>query len=543
MASTIRPIEFPDFHVIGRENGTKEELDGREFLTHSPPDLPPRHRILAILGTTDIEDQANPNEDGWFVSDFYLFHYLLAPTYPRPHNQIWLTSEDPASLVTKYKEYLHGDSQGDRRAVLDSQRLASINQAGNLRVVPRNILLERYLSTLREQVAEASRLQEHLVLFIFGHGTPKYDVEIAGSMLRMEDIRREIRNRSQVTLFTTSCYSGGWLVVPDLRQQMLNATAIAAAGPKTKSSSWPLSGSIGRASGSLAASAVLRCLVDAEDEIEERLEHPTYIQLAKSIYDCVKGMGLLGDSQQIHFSAENDEWETSYRPRLGLPLVSFKEKWQSLRQVPPSTCPPSTSAASSVVARAGGRPLKRLQYLAQEYFASNPGADNAGPNIGLHNCLIQVLKGTSFSKEKMQDLTEITAYRLGAMYEADYLREQIGLQFPSIFDIDPEHALEKLPEKQLTLKTWSLLLRHDINTTPIGIRRPYGKPLQYLTLALVDTFKSWDAIEQQVKTMASKKRAWYRFIFKAWQGHRVANDEGVRRQHRAVLEAFKKIRN
>ncbi|KAJ5241414.1 uncharacterized protein N7469_003005 [Penicillium citrinum] len=537
--ATIRPAEFPNFNVIGRQNGTKEELDGREFLTHSPPDLPPRHRILALLGTTDIDDQASPNEDGWFVSDFYLFHYLLAPAFPRlppAPNQIWLTCEDPERLVSKYKEYLHGDSQGDRRAVLDSQRLAGIYQAGNLRVVPRNILLERYLSTLQEQVAEASRLQEHLVLFIFGHGTPEYDVEIGGSMLRMGDLRREIRNRPQVTLFTTSCYSGGWLVVPDIRQQQLNATAIAAAGPRSKSSSWPLSGSIGRASGSLAASAVLRCLVDAEDDIKERLEHPTYIQLAKSIYDCVKGMGLLGDRQRIHFSAENDEWETSYQPRLGLPLVSFKEKWQSLRQVPPTTC-----AASSELARAGGRRLKRLQYLAQEYFASNPGADNAGPNIALHNCLNQVLKGASYPKEKVQELTEITAYRLGAMYEADYSREQIGLQFPSIFDIDPEDALENLPEKQLTLKTWSLLLSHDINTTPIGIRRPYDKPLQYLTLALVETYKSWEAIEWQVKAMASKKMAWYRFIYKAWQGHRIANDEGVRRNQRASLEAFKKI--
>ncbi|KAJ5781290.1 hypothetical protein N7457_006450 [Penicillium paradoxum] len=449
-------------------------------------------------------------------------------SWPLHSLDIWLTCEDPARLVSKYKEYLHGNSQGDRRAVLDSQRLAGIYEAESLRVVPRNILLERYMSTLREQ--------EHLVLLIFGHRTPEYDVEIGGSMFRMGDLRREIRNGPQVTLFTTSCYSGGWLVVPDIRQQQLNATAIATAGPRSKPSSWPLSGSIGRVSGSLAASAVLRCLVDAEEDVKEWLEHPTYIKLAKSIYDCMKGMGLFGDRQQIHFSSENDEWETSYQPRLGLPLVSFKEKWQSLRQVPPSIC-----AASSEVARAGGRQLKRLQYLAQEYLASHPGADNAGPNIGLHNCLNQVLKGASYPKEKVQELTEITAYRLGAMYEADYLLEQIGLQFPSIFDMDPEDALGRLPEKHLTLKTWSLLLSHDINTTPIGIRRPYGKPLQYLTLALVDRYKSWEAIEWQVKAMAGKKMEWYRFIYKAWQGHRVANDEGARRNQRAFLEAFKKI--
>jgi hypothetical protein len=48
------------------------------------------------------------------------------------HNHIWLTCEDPETLVTKYQEYLHGDSEGDRRAVLDSQRPPNILEAGNL---------------------------------------------------------------------------------------------------------------------------------------------------------------------------------------------------------------------------------------------------------------------------------------------------------------------------------------------------------------------------------------------------------------------------
>ncbi|KAJ5142221.1 hypothetical protein N7526_003216 [Penicillium atrosanguineum] len=494
MATTIRTADFVDFHTIGRQAETEQELVGREFLTHY------------------IEDVASPSEDGWYISDFYLFHYLLSPTFPRiAPNQIWLTCEDPETLVAEYHEYLHGDSNEDRRAVLDSQRLPDILKAGNLRVVPRDFLLERYLNTLQEQAAEAARLREHLVLLIFGHGSSTHDVEVAGSILRLRDLRQVLRNRSQVTLFTTSCYSGGWLVLPDIGQQQLNATAITAAGQESLSSS-----------GSLAASAVLRCLVDAEDEINENMDHPTYIQFAKSVYDCMKGMGMLGDTQQIHFSAENDEWETSYQTRLGLPLISYKEKWQSLRQVPPSTCP-----ASGQLARAGGRRLKRLQYLAQEYFASRPGPDNGGLNIGLHNCLNPVLMGASYPQEKVQQLTKITAYRLGAMYEADYLREQIGLQYPSLFDTDPNQELSNLSDNQMSMKTWSLLLTHDINTTPIGIKRPYVKPLRYLTLALVETSQSWEAIERQVKAMAGKKKAWYRFIYKAWQGNRVARDEGM----------------
>lgn len=98
-----------------------------------------------------------------------------------------------------------------------------------------------------------------------------------------------------------------------------------------------------------------------------------------------------------------------------------------------------------------------------------------------------------------------------------------------------------MSNKQLIMKTWSLLLTHEINTTPIGISRPHVKPLQYPTLALVETFESWEAIERQVKAMAGKKKAWCRFIYRAWQGNRVDHDEGVRRHQRAFLEAFKKI--
>ncbi|CAG7948665.1 unnamed protein product [Penicillium nalgiovense] len=542
--TTIRPDAFPDFFTVGRRSGTRQDLAGREFLTHCPPpDLPPRHRILALLGITDKDDLASPSEDGWFVSDFYLFHYLLSPKSPRPPNQIWLTCEDPSALVRKYHEYIHGDPNGDRRAVLDGERLPDILEAGNVRVVPRKVLLERYLSTLREQVAEAARCEEHLVLLLFGHGTSAHGIEVGDSILRMKDLRHLLQPTSSTTIFTTSCYSGGWLVRPDINQQQLNTTAITASGEDNESSSWAISESAGRASGSLAASAVLRCLIDAEDETQERTEDPTYIEFSKSVYDCVKDIGSLGNSQRIYFSAENDEWETSYQPRLGLPLTSYNDKWLSLRHMPPSTSSPS-STRSPEPAKTGGRRLKRLKYLAEEYFAAKPGPNEAAPNIGLHNCLRSVLNGATYSEQKVDSLTETTAYRLGAMYEADYLREQIGLKVPSIFGMEtPLAQIENQSRNpDLYTQTWRLLLKREICTTPIGIRLHFPKPLQYLTIALVESSTSWEMIQDQVEAMASKKKAWFRFIYKAWMGNRVARDEGVMKSRRAFLEACKKLR-
>ncbi|KAJ5302207.1 hypothetical protein N7508_007070 [Penicillium antarcticum] len=522
-STTIRPDDFPKFFTMGRRSGTKQDLAGLEFLTHCPPDLPPRHRILALLGITDTDNLASPTEDGWFASDFYLFHYLLSPQFPRPPNQIWLTCEDPSALVTKYHEYLHGNSEGDRRAVLDGERLLVILGAGNLRLVPRKDLLERYLSTLKEQAAEAARWEEHLVLLIFGHGTSAHGIEVGGSTMHMEDLRHVLEPMSHTTIFTTSCYSGGWLVRPDINQHLLNTTAITAASNESVSLSWAVSGSVGRASGSLAASAVLRCLIDAEELTEETTRHPTYIEFSKSVYDCLKGMGTLGNSQEIYFSAENDETNGCLYDR---------------------SPPPPSSTGGPGPAKTGGRRLKRLKYLAEEYFAAKPGLNEAAPNIGLHNCLQTVLKGGTYPKKKVDGLTETTSYRLGAMYEADFLREQAGLKFPSIFGMEvlwPQVTNES-NNRELYSQTWRLLLKREICTTPIGIRLFFAKPVQYLSVALVQSSASWEVIQGHVEAMASKKKAWFRFIYRAWMGNQVAHDEGVVKSRRAFLEACKKLR-
>lgn len=90
--------------------------------------------------------------------------------------------------------------------------------AGNIRVVPRKDLLERYLCTLKEQAAEEAHCKEHLVLLTFGHGTSAHGIEIRDSTLYMKDLRHALQPMSSTTIFTMSCYPGGWLVRPDVIQ-------------------------------------------------------------------------------------------------------------------------------------------------------------------------------------------------------------------------------------------------------------------------------------------------------------------------------------
>ncbi|KAL1963676.1 hypothetical protein VTN77DRAFT_7880 [Rasamsonia byssochlamydoides] len=285
---------------------------------------------------------------------FARFARVVQWTYPRCNrlavpssNQCWLTCERPEDLVAKYAKYAHGDPKKERRIVLDKDTLLRITQAGNLWVVPREDLLERFLSTLREQVRLAAEADEHLLILIFGHGDPNsYGVFVGGKgdpekapILHMNNVKRLLPKNASVTLLMTSCFSGGWLVQPDLtdsREELLNTTGVTAAGPTEKTRSWPLSRSVGRASGSTVATAILQSLIDIEAAPEEQevREHPTYIQLAHSIFETLKKIDRFREDQQTHFAAQDDEWETEYRRRLGLPLASYKDRWESLRKIP-----------------------------------------------------------------------------------------------------------------------------------------------------------------------------------------------------------------
>jgi hypothetical protein len=293
----------------------------------------------------------------------------------------------------------------------------------------------------------------------------------------------------------------------------LRATAITASGDETETSSWSLSRSVGRASRSLAVSAVLRCVIDDEN-LHEQTDHPTYIQFAHSVYESVTGMGLLGSHQEIYFSAENDEWESSYRRRLGLPLSSYEMRWLSLRFLSPSSSSgPSSPGGSSSgpaqqsLAKTGGRRIKRIQSLATEYFASHPRRDEFASNIGLHNKLKAVLKGATYPKNKLDDLRDTVAYRLGAMHKAEYLREQAGIRYVSIFKTDNFWELmQHRNNGPLYGRTFSILLEREILTPSVGIRLFYPKPIQYLALALVSSSTCWETIQAKVQLMASKKK-------------------------------------
>jgi hypothetical protein len=458
--------------------------------------------------------------------------------------------------------------------------LPLINQAGNLRVVPREDLLERFISTLREQAQLAAEADEHLLILIFGHGDPKSCGVLVGGkgsrekapILNVNNVERLLPKNASVTLVMTSCYSGGWLVHPDItnrRGELVNTTGIAAAGPEEESRSWPLSRSIGRACGSIAATAILQSLIDIEEatpEEEEVQEHPTYIELAYSIFETLKKLDHFGEDQQIHFASQDDEWEMEYRRRLGLPLASYKDRWESLRQIPASG---NQDLGDGPISGTGTlRKRRRVEFLARVYFASYPGSDQWAANVALHHRLRQTLGNTDkFDADGIDTLYNSITYRLSAMRDADEVRRNMGLQFSSIFEFSVDKwkldesarvRAGKPDRKELYSRVLRLLLAKGVTVGPVGADLFYTKPWYYLGIALIESGMDWNEIQSKVAMAASgmsekvplqvwsltagaEKRAWYQSIYRAWRGRQVVEDKDVMSHRKAFMHAMKDL--
>ena len=75
MAHMLKPTDFGGW---GRKAGPDGGLTGVEFSSRCPPTIKPCTRIVAVCGINDFRNASSPEDDGWFHSDFYLFHHLFS---------------------------------------------------------------------------------------------------------------------------------------------------------------------------------------------------------------------------------------------------------------------------------------------------------------------------------------------------------------------------------------------------------------------------------------------------------------------------------
>ncbi|KAI9376658.1 hypothetical protein BJX61DRAFT_530670 [Aspergillus egyptiacus] len=518
------------FHAISRETG-------QEVMS----------RIVAVCGITD-EESASPSVDGRFFSDFYLFNHLCNPLHNPTSAQIWLTCVEPDRLVARYGEYAHGGPKKEQRVVLDEDLLPGIKRAGTLRVVNKLDLFERFVKTVEEQAREAKKSGKHLILLIFGHGDDtSHGVYLGGAGRRTE---RAIPKELKTTILLTSCYSGGWLIQPDVNyRKPLNVTGITASGPDQQTRSRSLSRSASRACGSTIASAILSQLVSIDErkgteEDEDPRAHPAYIELAASIYDKATSIDPLFSGQHVHFSAQDDDWEAHWRARTGFPLAKLQERWETLRQIPPSGAKYTCGGNSQVPNRQLGSLQADLNRFAQRYFAANPDRDSWASNVGLHGSLRQFFEGNPAmcTRERVQWMLEKVVFRLNMMADADELVKAMGFEYESCLGFSIEdHQLE--PE---TSKDARKALMHfravRLFSTAAGADVPhYMKPEQYLSIVLAERCNSEAEMKERVEKALKWKELRAAVLLPHVQGYKILEDNHVRAKLQTCISALRDI--
>lgn len=466
------------------------------------------------------------------LCSFFGFHWLTIPVWKdsfRSSNQLWLTCVDPKILVSKYNEYSHGSRNGDRRVVLDETHVDRIEAKGNIRVIPPKDLLERFLATLRSETQIAVRENQPVLVLVFGHGEEgNFGVAIGGEgsaenapRLTRQRFNSAIQAGVDLTLLTTSCFSGGWVLRP-MGELLLssakkpNISGRTAVNDKETSRPWAWSQSCGRAAGSVYATAVLNALVDMSKmssrdssdatlgEGEELTASPTYINLCNSVYEAYKEHDPFYSIHGISFSAQDDKCHLEWRTRSGILLLDYKRKWEGLREVSSiqsldEHCEPT--AALGFTGSIGRGYHNVVKAKAKMYMDSFPGPDNVGGNNN-HWRFKELLQGKKYPEEVLVYLNDILDYRLSAMTLASQYVSFLDIQFPDclMFDTDAwcnDLALKVVKDSdskgtRSKLEKFKEVRRYIMDTKLFD--RPmasqgfsYGKLWDYLAIALVES--------------------------------------------------------
>jgi len=437
--------------------------------------------------------------------------------------------------------------------VLNRTLLPEIEGAGNLRVFKRADLLEDFMRTFQAECNMAAALKQPVLLMIFGHGDEEtYGVSIGGAgdpvhapRLRIKQIVACLRGlRISLTMMMTSCYSGGWVLQPEL-----NISAITAADSTEESFSW--GESIGRrCHGSAYATAVRLAFVKLEDEratqihpypsgieVDERFS-TTYAELTSVIHSTLlHDMDRHGPEFNILFAAQNDDWEMEWRKRSGIPLARFQKQWTKLPLMPAQKSKEVSRSGRTGGLDSGSLSLSEGEYhaasgpyglhrklnesqsvqairsMAYGYMNGFPGANNMATNIGPHGDARDILEGTELDAWRLGRLQAVLHYRLESMKLASEYKAIARLDFVDCEAFDLESWQESVrnecedrqaPNYKYDLSRKFMNIFHDaaLFDPPVGQEGyVYTKPWRYLGVACLESGLDLNGVKNALSKM------------------------------------------
>ncbi|MCJ1471655.1 hypothetical protein MMC13_000295 [Lambiella insularis] len=532
------------------ETGLLGGLIDRAYPSLCPPAVAKDAIVIAVCGPNDFADNASPEHDGWFFSDFFLFHHLLKGTASK---QIWMTCVKPETLVAKYKEYAHGNPRSTRKIVLDAKMLS---ETQDIDVHHGKDLLERFLATLAGLCKDVKGTQRPILVLVFGHGESEtFAITIGGigehescPQLGLPKFKQAILRHNpnpNIALLTTSCYGGGWVQSP-----YLNATVMSGVNHKEELLSWPTTESQSRCCGSRYATGIAWALIKQEiagirrgsDDGQELNGSPTFASLVATIHQTLKEEVDPRESCNISFSAKDDLLGTEYRARTGFPLTSYHERWESLKSVPPGQHGNKSKSATVRFAESIDISIPaaeyRLRRMALEYMRSKPGPDEAAKNHFVHNSCQRLISGKQIPANDIERLSAALIYRLKTIIaRGTEYKDRLGLIFPDCHECDVwlyTANLSKDPVKEARYdQIRRLVLDRELFDRASGNEgHEYAKGFNYLAMVLTEskwpTMQITVALDTLAKLNEEQSRAAFTVrYFKFWQDRDVRNMLGT----------------
>jgi hypothetical protein len=553
--------------------------------------LPCIRKDTIIVGATHPAIlNANPKHDGWFISDFYAFNYLLKGLGTE---QKWLTAADPRSLIQNYGPYLHGNPYEERRVCLDREMLEQ-DQLTPVTVVKSSEMIERFLFEVKRASELARRTDSPLLLLVFCHGLPNHHLLLNDgnrkqglSIIRLKGV---LEPGVSVTLVTTACYSGGWATTPDL-----NFATMAAAGDKNHpvvgtSNAWSISQSIGRSCGSVFASTMFQALSSPTSPLidssqtsslsshQETLQPDepsdqqtlTYNSFCQSVWNtCENRVTRLWNFQHFMFSAKDDAWEYSWTGRTGIPLADFGARWALLKPFPttgpqdkcalrnPNPANP-TFAIQDPNKTGGGQNIVnemtdyiahgKLKEMARTFHQTLPGEWDWGQEVGFGGILRGFYECDQFTEEAPMFESAIR-FRWEAALLADYLIEIFKLPVPNQEICIMWNRFswitsfrDKISDLNLTAQ-WKYIYDSLEDCLEISCLSdqgpPFYRPIHYMCAALIEADKPKDETTAIIDAIGEFMKT-----VRAFHEQRLCGDREVRRRGRDWLKTVgRRVRN
>ncbi|MCJ1407088.1 hypothetical protein MMC19_001158 [Ptychographa xylographoides] len=529
--SMVEPAKYGGYGQV--KNELFGGLKGCAYPSLCPPSVTNNTIIVAVCGPNDFKDNASPTNDGWFFSDFFLFYHLLKGTASK---QIWMTCVKPEILVNKYKEYVHGNPRLIRKVVLDAEMVA---ETQNIDVYPGKDLLERFLATIAGVSKEVKGTQRPILVLIFGHGRiDTFAITIGGAgefsscpALTIQKFKEAVIRHNpdpNIALFTTSCYGGGWVQSP-----YLNTTAMSGVNRGQELLSWPMTESLSRCCGSRFATGIAWALIKQEiggiqrttDEGEDLRQSPTFASLVATIHQTLKEEVDPRESYDISFSAKDDLWGTDYRERTGLPLASFQQRYNTLKDIPEGQHGSSSKSATIRFAESVNifTPAAeyRLKRMALEYTRSMPGPGAAAKNHAVNYGCRNLLDDKTLSAQELESLSAALIYRLKTITaRATEYKDRLGLVYLDCHECDVWTYASNLPKNSERDVRYSEILHmvcirelFDEPSTDEG--HNFSKGYTYLAMVLTESKWSITQIEVALDGLAKFNEEHSRHTFTA----------------------------